>query len=252
MLEPKRTIKPRYFDMHFHLDLFSNADQVVKDIEESGIYTIAVTNTPSVFCNTYKLCENKKFVRPALGMHPELVSKRFGELDLMTKMINKTRYIGEVGLDYSNVTQEEKIFQRKIFQKILEICAQEKNKVLSVHTRKSAEDAIDMIGSNYPGKIILHWYSDNIKVLERAVIGGMYFSINHAMTVSNNGKKIINNIPCERIITESDGPFIQLANKPFLPMNIPVIVEKISQIKSISTDAINGSLYENVKKILQE
>jgi TatD DNase family protein len=182
---------------------------------------------------------------------PELVSTRFKELDLMIKMINKTRYIGEVGLDYTNVTQEEKALQRKIFEKILEICAQEKDKVLSVHTRKSAEDAIDMIGLNYPGKIILHWYSDNIKVLERAIVGGMYFSINYAMTVSNNGKKIINNIPYERIITESDGPFIQLANKPFLPTNMPVIFEKISQIKSIGTDTFNRYLYNNSKKIFQ-
>jgi TatD DNase family protein len=70
MPEPNRTIEPRYFDMHFHLDLFSNAEQVVKDIEGNGIYTIAVTNTPSVFNYSYKLCENKKFVRAALGMHP--------------------------------------------------------------------------------------------------------------------------------------------------------------------------------------
>jgi TatD DNase family protein len=56
-------------DTHFHLDLHKQSS-IAELIEKERIYTIAVTNAPSVFHYTYKIALESKFIRAALGLHP--------------------------------------------------------------------------------------------------------------------------------------------------------------------------------------
>ena len=68
------------------------------------------------------------------------------------QLINETKYIGEIGLDNQNRTINDYFLQKMIFQKILSICAESKNKILTVHSRRASSDVISMIGENFPGK----------------------------------------------------------------------------------------------------
>lgn len=54
---------------------------------------------------------------------------------------------------------------------------------------------------------IMHWYSGSISVMDEALSRGYYFSINHQMLNSANGRKIIGHIPLDRVLFESDAPF---------------------------------------------
>ena len=38
-----------FFDTHFHLDLFDSFSDIVKEIDDNQIYTIAVTNLPVLY-----------------------------------------------------------------------------------------------------------------------------------------------------------------------------------------------------------
>ena len=53
----------------------------------------------------------------------------------------------------------------------------------------------------------MHWYTGTLRNLEIALSRGYYFSINHQMIKSQNGRNIINRIPMDRILLESDAPF---------------------------------------------
>ena len=59
----------------------------------------------------------------------------------------------------------------------------------------------------FQGSVILHWYSGSIKELQVAIEREYYFSINHQMIRSNVGRNIINLIPMNKILIESDAPF---------------------------------------------
>lgn len=61
----------RLVDTHCHLDLYPDHGTVLAESERAGIYTIAVTNTPSVFRRSAMLTRNARFVRTALGLHSE-------------------------------------------------------------------------------------------------------------------------------------------------------------------------------------
>lgn len=202
-----------YCDTHFHLDL--HQDLLIADkIEQSEIYTIAVTNTPSVFFHTEKIAMGKKYLRAALGLHPQLAVERQQELSLFKDLLVKTRYVGEIGLDNKYGNDFE--VQRDVFEKIIGWCGETGGKILTVHSRRAEKEVIDIIGNNYPCKTILHWYSGSIKELERAIDFGFYFSINIAMLNSEKGEKIIQAIPDDRILTETDAPFISIIDSPLL------------------------------------
>src|SRR4051812_25504019 len=124
-----------FVDAHFHLDLQKDPRGVVARCEAAGIYTIAVTNAPSVFCHTETLAKGTKFVRAAVGLHPELVATHDGELPTLLELIPSTRYVGEVGLDYVTRDLELRKRQRKVFEATLGRCAELRGRVISVHSR---------------------------------------------------------------------------------------------------------------------
>lgn len=239
-------------DTHFHLDLFNNSEQVLGAIEKEKVYTIAVTNVPAVFEHTDKLVKGSKYVRAGLGLHPELAFQQRNQINLFLDLLKRTRYVGEVGLDNYNKTPDDYKTQKEIFERIIAACHKAEKKILTVHSRRAEKDVISIIGPDFSGKVILHWYSGSAKELERALSYGFYFSINYAMTQSENGKKIIDRIPIERILLETDGPFIKVDNQPSTPLVTKQILEKIVAFKLVQVGKVPDSIfiYENLKRIL--
>ena len=221
---------PRFIDTHCHIDLYQDPKGTLKKAEDHGVGVIAVTNTPSVFEHTTTLTADTRHAQAALGLHPELVEERASELGLMWRLFDRTRFIGEVGLDYTDSRQAIRHRQREIFGKILERCETSANKVLTVHSRRAAADVVSAIGDRFRGTVILHWYSGSKKVLEQAIENGLYFSINSAMLKSKRGEEIIRVIPQDRVLTETDGPFVSIGRSPASPLNIPEVITMLSRL----------------------
>jgi TatD DNase family protein len=239
-----------FFDSHFHLDLWSNPKQIMAEIEASRIYTIAVTNAPSVFKQTLDLTDGCKYIRAALGLHPELVKDRHKEIIRFRQMAKETRYIGEVGLDYSLQSVELESLQRSVFSEIVEECYQAGDKILTIHSRKAEEDVISILGSKFPGIAILHWYSGPLKLISKALAYGSYFSINMAMTLSKKGKQVIAEVPNERLLTESDGPFVRQDGVPCSPLGMANVVENLARLKNLDPLQLKEIIHSNFKRVL--
>lgn len=238
------------FDTHLHLDLFANPKEIIKAIESHKQYSIAVTNLPQVFMKTKELCEGSKYVRPALGYHPELAHKFNNQFELFYELLDETRYIGEIGMDNLRKTTEDFNSQKLIFERIIGACAEKKNKILTIHSRRAEKEVISIIGNRFPGNAIFHWYSGSISDLEKAVSFGFYFSINSAMTQSKNGINIIKNIPAERLLLESDSPFIGVKNDSLSTFDMSLIVKEIAKIKMIEISESENILKKNFQRLL--
>ena len=74
---------------------------LVSECEQAEIYVLSVTTTPSAWKGTHALAPRSKYVRTALGLHPELAHERYSELPLFDQLLSDTRYVGEIGLDHS-------------------------------------------------------------------------------------------------------------------------------------------------------
>ena len=68
------------FDTHLHLDLFRDRNKIIKEIENNKSYTIAVTNLPILYEKYVKIYGDLKYIKFALGFHPELVYEYSNQL----------------------------------------------------------------------------------------------------------------------------------------------------------------------------
>jgi TatD DNase family protein len=240
----------RLHDTHCHLDLYQDRAALLEEIERLGIYTIAVTNAPSVFHLTEQLTEGKRFVRPALGLHPELVASHGHELDLFEELLPSTKYIGEVGLDYTHTTQEERVVQRRVFERILILAHDAGGRIVTVHSRGAADDVITMALANEPGPFILHWFSGNAKALFRVNEAGLWLSVNPAMGRTLQGRRRIAAFRQDRVLLESDGPFIEVRGEPARPRHGEEVVRFIAQEWRMTPEEVALRLQNNLRSCL--
>lgn len=237
------------FDTHSHLDLLKSFDYTIQEIEKKKIYTIAVTNLPILYQKlTAKI--NSKYIKPALGFHPELIEQYQKYIPDMWTLLPEAKYIGEVGLDF-RVGKNSKVLQTHFFEELILRCNDLGGKILTVHSRGSANEVISIIGDTFNSKYILHWYSGNIKDLNKALVNGAYFSINYTMVTSSSGQKIIENLPNDRLLLESDAPFVMLnKNTFFSTLDIEKIIIRLADLKNLDIEEMKSILWSNFKSIL--
>ena len=194
----------RLYDTHFHLDLQKNVKAAIEEINANKIYTIAMTNLPVLY-EKEKQQYDSPYIRTALGFHPELIGEYKKYIPLMREKLSEARYIGEVGLDFTDKTYQAD--QVSFFSELVQRCRKDENKIISIHSRKAEIEVLNCLRGRISFKPILHWYSGNIKNIEDAVDIGCYFSINQKMMQTIKFKKMVEIIPLNRILLETDSPF---------------------------------------------
>ena len=235
-------------DAHMHFDLYENRDEVLKYIESKKSYTIAVTNLPDLFLKYIKEYKDKKFVQFALGFHPELVMEYKNQQAIFKQLVDETRFIGEIGLDFTNTSDREKEDQMAVFQNILSWCT-DKKKILSIHSRAASKEVIAML-DGFNGKVILHWYSGRIVDLETAISKGYYLSINHQMIESENGRRIVHKIPVDRILIESDAPFTKGLKREYSLFFNDKVYQYLANRYNQSIDMVKKRIKANFAEVL--
>lgn len=237
------------FDTHSHIDLAPNVGEIIMEIERKEIFTIAVTNLPPLY-SRFKEIVSSKYIKPALGFHPELIQQYQKYIPQMWNLIEEARYIGEVGLDYK-VGINSKLIQRDFFELLIQNCHEIGGKILTIHSRGSVDDVLSIIGGQFNSKFIMHWYSGSIKNIKLAIDQGAYFSINVAMTKSQRGISIINNIPIERLLLESDYPFILNKDKiPYKTTDMFENVYRLAKVKNMDYEELLNVLNSNFREVL--
>lgn len=239
-------------DTHCHIDLYPSPQLVAADADATGVRTIAVTNAPSVFFFTAGLAQKTRHLRAALGLHPELVATHGKEIDSFLSMLDQTRYIGEIGLDYTTRDENNRVRQREILQTIVTACRGAGNKVLTVHSRRAASDVNTIIGADFPGTVILHWFSGSKKELLQGLDHGYYFSVNPAMTTSDSGRKLIALIPLDRLLTETDGPFVTCGRTPASPSDVMRVITFLAEQWHRTEHEVAAQVLNNLTKATGE
>lgn len=241
----------RLVDTHCHLDLYPDYQAVIAESDRLEIEVIAVTNTPSVFRQCVALTRGWSRIHPAVGLHPQLAAQRHGELSLLGDLLAETRFVGEIGLDFVTQDAADRQIQRRVFTTILEQCAPYGDKVLTIHSRRAAAEVVEMIGPSYPGTIILHWFSGSPRVLRAAIRLGHYFSVNPAMLTSQAGRRLISAMPHDRILSETDGPFVTVGGRAARPAQVHDVVAGLATLWDIEPSDVAARLDENYGRIIQ-
>ncbi len=240
-------------DFHCHLDLYPEPHDIVAQCVQRRIYVLSVTTVPSAFEGTAALVPDGGRIRTALGLHPEIAVAREHELPLFKKLLPRTPYVGEVGLDASSDHRATIDRQAAILSDILKLCAQTGGKIITLHSRGATGRILDRL-SDEPGAgaFILHWYLGSARQIARAAEMKCWFSVGPAMLTSKRGVSAVEAMPREYILPESDGPFGRVAGRPALPWEAWTIAPMLAEIWRDSQAEVEAQLLDNLRRLVVE
>lgn len=242
-------------DFHCHLDLYPDHAAAVRDADEAGVFTLAVTTTPKAWSRNHELTRGTRHVRAALGLHPQLVSTRADEIALWESLLPQTRYVGEVGLDAGPRFFKSLDLQKSVFTHVLQTCARAGGKIITVHSVRAAKAVLDHVEEHLPrgpNRVVLHWFTGSKSEATRALDLGCYFSINGTMLKSDKVAALIRTFPVERMLTETDGPFTECAGRPSIPADVAGTIGSLAELLSLSPATLAGAMKENLRRLLEE
>lgn len=242
-------------DFHCHMDLYPDFEALVEESQRESVYTLAVTTTPKAWARNHELASRTKFVRAALGLHPQLVHERAGELRLWHELVPLTRYVGEVGLDAGPRFYRSLDQQRTVFEDIVTRCATLGDRVLTVHSVRAVKQVLDVIEAKLPrsrGQVVMHWFTGSPSEARRAVDLGCYFSINAAMLDGAKRRNLVSALPIERLLTETDGPFTQEGGRPARPVDVASTVCALAALRSMPASDMARHITRNLRALLGE
>ncbi len=236
-------------DSHCHLDRYDDPKKVAAEAHADGVFIIAVTNLPSHFEIGKPHVKSMTRVRLALGLHPLAADQHEKERAQFEHLFPSTSFIGEVGLDFSREGKATAEIQLKSFRLVAKLLSNNA-KFVTVHSRGAEQATLEILGEfNHP-PVVFHWYTGPVDLIDEAIAAGHYFSVNPAMVASEKGRKTISELPRNRVLTETDGPFVKLGGKPVMPQAVARVEEYLSESWSIDTIDVRNAVWSNFRQLL--
>lgn len=237
-------------DFHCHLDLHADPAGAAAEAIDAEMYVLSVTTTPSAFAGTKRLAPKESRIRTALGLHPEIAVARRHEINLFRELIGETDYVGEVGLDGSPPHRATLDTQAMILSEILEICARAGGKILSLHSRGAPDLLLDLLETEPgAGRFVLHWFSAKPEAVRRATAMGCWFSVGAGMLSSAKGRAAVTEMPRDRVLPETDAPFLLQDGRPARPTDVAHAYRLLSELFAMPRQALERKMLANLRSL---
>jgi TatD DNase family protein len=108
--------------------------------------------------------------------------------------------------------------------------------VLSIHSRRASSDVLDALDARRDAGVpVLHWFSGTPRELARAVALGCWFSVGPAMLTGAKGRALVAQMPRDRVLTESDGPFAQTNGRPATPADVGLAADGLALVWGLAS-----------------
>lgn len=172
-------------------------------------------------------------------------------------MDDKVVAIGECGLDYYRVTMtdsnddDKKRKQKEVFVRHIEL-AREVKKPLMIHCREAYGDLIEILNFksealNDPSGVI-HFFCGTKEEARKLLDLGFCFTFGGVITFTRDYDEIVKYIPMDRILSETDAPYIAPApyrGKRNEPVYVIEVVKKLAELKGVSMEEMREKIWEN-------
>lgn len=255
----------RYIDVHCHLDggHYGNLD---------GLFDrLSYAQVEKVICSGFDL-DSSEFSKEVAekygacyftaGFHPtELKKFRQGDFEKIATLAThpKCVAIGEIGLDYHYEDTDKKA-QKEAFLTQLDLACCLKLPVV-IHSRDCAEDMLTILKENsalLKNGFLLHCYSHSLEIAKEIEKLGGYFSFGGTSTYSGSkkAKKTIASLDTERLLTETDSPYLPPKSKygtfPNTPESIPEILENMAVLRGVSKEEMSEIVWQNAHMVFKK
>jgi TatD DNase family protein len=270
----------------------ADRDEVINRARRAGVGMVNVGTQKDTSSAAVALAERYTNLYAAVGLHPTHTAKSYldpEELGVAKTLSNfkelenaagdsviegevfdyeyykklaehpKVVAIGECGLDYyretSDKRQETRGRQKEAFIKQIEL-AYEVKKPLMIHCRSAFDDLIEILNTKYktlntpPG--IIHFFSGTTEDAKKLLDMGFYFTFGGVITFARDYDEVIKMIPADRILSETDAPYVTPApyrGKRNEPAYVIEVVKKLAEIKGVSLERMAEEILQNAEHI---
>jgi len=234
-------------DTHAHLDQIDQLSLVLENAKIAGVASIISVGTHfQANVKTLKIAEeNQGFVYPSIGIHPwDVESEGQKSLEFIEMNVNKCIAIGEIGLDYW--IKKDKKKQVDVFKHQLEI-ANKNHKPVLVHSRGAWEDCYTMIKEIEPYKVIFHWYSGPLHILDQIIESGYSISATPAAEYSKHLRQAIRHAPLSSILLETDSP-VEYKGRLSEPVDVIKSLKAVAELKRVPLEEVAKATTINAKE----
>jgi len=270
-----------YFDAHTHAHFAAFEDDwqgVIQRALAQNVWLINVGTQRDTSRGAVEVAHKyKEGVYAAVGLHPvhteksyhdskelgtEDTAKEFtsrGEefdYDYYEKLAEdpKTVAIGECGLDYYRLGEETKGKQAEAFLAQVDL-AKEVKKPLMIHCRNAFDDLITILNEhkgflNNPSGVI-HFFTGTAEDAKKLIDLGFSFTFGGVVTFTHDYDEVIKMIPVDKILSETDAPYITPApyrGKRNEPAYVIEVVKKLAELKGLSIEEMESQIFANARQ----
>jgi TatD DNase family protein len=255
-----------YVDTHVHLDTVWQRIKKPLDFPFSRYaeqFPPGFAGCLTVFSDSFDgalhfIDQGNPLIYGALGIHPHNAVAYNDEIEeaLRTNYLQNPRVIalGEIGLDY-HYDNSPRDVQQAVFERQCRL-AVSLGKPIVVHTREAEQDTFDILERAVPvdHKIHIHCYTDTFSLAEKVLAKwpNAYFGFTGIVTFpkAQTVHEVCSKIPLNRILSETDGPFmapVPFRGKPSNPGYIPHIVKRIGVLHGVDEETAFTTIRQNCR-----
>lgn len=258
----------RYIDAHSHIQFEQYAhdrDEVVRQMEEQGVVTIAVGCDLEGSREAVALAERYEHIYASIGQHPNHTAEPYDDEAFRTLAGHpKVVAIGECGLDFfrpEDCSETEVQRQKELFKKQIAL-AGELDKPLIIHARptKGTQDAyqevLDLLTEakqTYPNlRGDAHFFAGGVPEAERFVALGFTLSFTAVITFARDYDAVIRSVPLASILAETDAPYVAPASRRGTrndPLAVIDVAEKLAEIRGEDSETVRLTLLANTRRL---
>lgn len=253
-------------DIHCHLTgeeyaELGGADGVLFHAKQSGVSTVVCSGFDlNSSVQAAEIAARNEGVYFCAGFHPSELDKfKDGDFQRLRELCKSEKCVavGEIGLDYHFEDNPPRETQREMFLAQMQI-ADELRLPIVIHSRDAAQETLEILRENkrlLKKGGLLHCYSYSPEMVGDFAALGLYFSFGGPCTFKN-AKKVqesVRLVPAPRILSETDCPYLTptpfRGEFPNQPKNVKYVVEKMAEIRNLSTEELEKQIEENAKRL---
>lgn len=240
-------------DAHSHLDKYADdqVEGVLAELEEQRVFTISVAVDPESYARGRSIATRSEHVMATFGIHPWEAPDWVDRLSEVEHLIDESPMVGEVGLDHRFVEDSEQYgAQREVFAHFL-TRAEEQAKVVNLHCSGAERETLRMLRDHGSERVIVHWYSGPLDVLDDMISEGYLFTVGVEALVSDHIREVARRIPADQLLTELDNPggWRWLTGEDAGPVFIVRVIDELARVRAVDASEISSTAAENLRRL---
>jgi TatD DNase family protein len=240
-------------DAHVHLDRYGELlATALNEIEDKQIFTVATAMDLPSYLELKKIGERSNLVLPTFGIHPRRAAEYADRLPEISRHIESSPAIGEIGLDFHWVKDASTYpAQRKVLEYFI-AAAREQKKFVNLHTKGGEKEILDLLETYDVKRVIIHWYSGPIDILRAMIQYGCMFAIGVEVHFSDHIKSIAKAVPDHLLLTETDNPggLKWLNGEIGMPNAIEKVIEAVVELRQSTREEIESLVQTNFVRLI--